>query len=141
MQRLIDRSLFPRRMVVLMVGGFALFGLLIAALGIYAVFSYAVVQRTQEMGIRMALGATPAQILHTILGETGRLLAVGVVVGLPMAWMAARAIRGMLFEVASADPITFGGVLALLAAVAAFAGYLPARRATAVDPAIALRAR
>lgn len=141
MEQLIDRSVFARRFVVLLVGGFAAFGLLLASLGIYAVISYSVTQRTQEIGIRMALGATPGKLRAHILGQTGTLALLGVAVGLPASWLAARAIRGLLFDVGASDPPTFIAVLMLLGGVAALAGYVPARRATQVDPAIALRPR
>jgi predicted permease len=141
MTELVDHSVFERRFVVMLVAGFAAFGLLLSALGIYAVVSYSVSQRTREIGIRMALGATAGGVRTRILGETGRLALVGVAVGLPLSWMVARAIRSLLFGVGPSDPMSFAGVCVTLAAVAALAGYLPARRATRVDPAIALRAR
>jgi predicted permease len=141
MEQLVDRSLFARRFVVLLVTGFAAFGLLLSALGIYAVISYSVNQRTQEMGIRMALGATPRDVRAHVLGETGTLVVAGLACGLPLSWMAARAISGLLFDVGASDPTTFVATLAILSTVAALAGYVPARRATRVDPAIALRPR
>jgi predicted lysophospholipase L1 biosynthesis ABC-type transport system permease subunit len=141
MQELVDRSVFARRFMVLLVAGFAAFGLVLSAFGIYAVISYSVSQRTQEIGIRMALGATPGGVRARILEETGVLVALGIAIGLPMSWMAGRAIRGLLFNVGSSDPLTFAAVLFVLASVASLAGYLPARRATRVDPAIALRPR
>jgi predicted permease len=139
MEALVEQSVFARHFVVLLVGGFAAFGLLLASLGIYAVISYSVAQRTQEIGIRMALGATQGNVLRRILGQTGGLVVAGLVVGLPLSWMAARAIRGFLFDVGTSDPVTFLTVLLVLAGVAALAGLVPARRATKVDPAIALR--
>jgi predicted permease len=141
MEQLVDRSVFARRFVVVLVAGFAVFGLLLASLGIYAVISYSVAQRTQEIGIRMALGATPGNLRAHILGQTATLTLLGVAVGLPASGMAARAIRGLLFDVGASDPTTFVAVLLVLGAVAALAGYVPARRATQVDPAIALRPR
>ncbi|HUG09551.1 MAG TPA: ABC transporter permease [Opitutaceae bacterium] len=141
MEQLVDRSVFARRFVVLLVGGFAAFGLLLASLGIYAVISYSVTQRTQEIGIRMALGATPGKLRAHILGQTARLALLGVAVGLPASWLAARAIRSLLFDVRASDPPTYIAVLVILVGVAALAGYVPARRATHVDPAIALRPR
>jgi predicted permease len=139
MEQLVDRSVFTRRFVVMLVAGFAVFGLILASLGIYAVVSYSVAQRTQEFGIRMALGATPRGLLARTLWQTGALVLAGVAVGLPASWMAARAIRGMLFDVSAFDPVTFATMLALLGSAAALAGYVPARRATKVDPTIALR--
>jgi putative ABC transport system permease protein len=95
--------------------------------------------RTQEISIRMALGATPNVLLTSILGQTGRMVLVGAVIGLSASFVAARAIRGLLFGVGASDPVTFAVALAMLAIVALLAGYLPARRATQVDPALALR--
>ena len=94
----------------------------------------------QELGIRLALGASPRQLLTGVLGETGTLAALGVVIGVPLSLVAARAIRAMLFGVGTTDPWTFALVLAVLGAVAALAGFVPARRAASVDPAIVLRA-
>ena len=141
MEELVDHSVFPRRFTVLLVAGFAAFGLMLSCLGLYAVISYSVSQRTQEIGIRMALGATPASLRTRIFSETGVLVLLGIAVGLPASWLATRAIRGLLFDVGSSDPVTYAGVLAVLAAVAVLAGYVPARRATRIDPAIALRPR
>jgi len=139
MEELVNHSVFARRFVVLLVAGFAGFGLVLSCLGIYAVISYSVSQRTQEIGIRMALGATPARLRTTIFRETGMLVLFGIVVGIPASWMASRAIRGLLFGVDASDPVTYAGALAVLALVAVLAGYVPARRATRIDPAIALR--
>ena len=141
MRALVDRSLFARRFIVLLVAGFAVFGLVLSALGIYAVIAYSVSQRTQEIGIRMALGATAGRVRTGILGETGRLVATGVAAGVPLSWMATRAVRGLLYDVGPSDPATFAAVVVILAGVAALAGYLPTRRATRVDPAVALRPR
>ena len=141
MEELVDHSVFARRFTVLLVAGFAAFGLTLSCLGLYAVTSYSVSQRTQEIGIRMALGATPERLRAGVFGETGVLVLVGVAVGLPVSWLATRAIRGLLFDVGSSDPVTYAGVVAVLAAVAVLAGYVPARRATRIDPAIALRPR
>jgi predicted permease len=141
MQELVDRSVFARRFVVRLVAGFAVFGVVLSALGVYAVISYSVSQRTQEIGIRMALGATADGVRRGILAETGRLAVLGLALGLPLSWMAARAIRGLLYDVGSFDIVTFGAVLVALAFVAACGGYLPARRATRVDPALALKPR
>ena len=139
MQQLVDRSVFARRFVAMLVAAFAAFGLILAALGIYAVISYSVTLRTQEISIRMALGATPRILLTSILEQTGRMVLVGAVIGVLASFVAARAIRGLLFGVGASDPTTFVATLAVLAIVALLAGYLPARRATQVDPALALR--
>jgi predicted permease len=139
MQQLVDRSVFARRFVALLVAAFAAFGLILAALGIYAVISYSVALRTQEISIRMALGATPRVLLASILGQTGKMVLVGAVIGVSASFVAARAIRGLLFGVGASDPVTFTVTLTVLAIVALLAGFLPARRATRVDPALALR--
>jgi ABC-type antimicrobial peptide transport system permease subunit len=141
MQDLVDRSVFARRFVVMLVAGFAMFGVVLSALGVYAVISYSVSQRTQEIGIRMALGATADGVRRGILADTGRLAALGLAVGLPLSWMASRAIRGLLYDVGSFDVVTFSATLVALVIVAACGGYLPARRATRVDPAVALKPR
>jgi predicted permease len=139
MQQLVDRSVFARRFLAMLVAAFAAFGLILAALGIYAVISYSVTLRTQEISIRMALGATPRILLASVLGQTGRMVLVGALIGLFASLVAARAIRGLLFGVGATDPATFTATLLVLAMVALLAGYLPARRATQVDPALALR--
>jgi ABC-type antimicrobial peptide transport system permease subunit len=113
----------------------------LAALGIYGVIAYAVTMRQQEIGIRMALGATPAIVRASVLGQTGMLVSIGMLAGLPASWVSARAIRGLLFDIGPSDPWTFAGVALVLGAVSALAGYLPARHATRVDPAVALRPR
>ena len=140
MQQLVAHSVFPRRSVVMLLAGFALFGLTLASLGIYAVISYSVSLRKQEIGIRMALGASPRDLQTGILVQTLRLVMIGVAVGVPAAWVAAQALRGLLFGVPTSDPVTFAAVLAVMTAVAALAGYLPARRASRLNPLDALRA-
>ncbi|MEX2260660.1 MAG: ABC transporter permease [Bryobacteraceae bacterium] len=139
MRELVDHSVFPRRFVVLLLTGFAGFGLILASLGIYGVISYSVTRRKQEIGIRMALGASAGNLQRGIVAQTLVLALVGLMIGVPAAWMAARAIQGLLFGVTSSDPVTFAAVLALLVAVAALAGYLPARRASRLNPLDALR--
>ena len=126
--------------MVLLLGGFAVFALILASLGIYAVISYSVSQRTQEIGIRMALGATSQDLQASIIKQTLGLAAVGMLLGVAASWALARALSGLLFGVTSTDPVTFAGMLIVLTAVAALAGYLPARRASRIDPMIALRA-
>jgi len=139
MEQLVGRSVFTRRVVVQLIAGFALFGLILASLGLYAVISYSVNQRTREIGVRMALGAAPSLMRSEILTQTLRLAAIGLAIGLPAAWLAARVIESLLFGVVSSDPVTFAGVAAVIAMVAAFAGYVPARRASRIQPMIALR--
>jgi predicted permease len=140
LQQLVDKAVSPRRFVVLLLGGFSLFALLLASLGIYAVISYSVGQRTQEIGIRMALGASAGDLQARIIGETMRLAAVGMVLGACASWALARTLTGFLFGVTANDPPTFLAMLGVLAAVAALAGYIAARRASQIDPMAALRA-
>ena len=139
MDELVGRSIFARRLVMLLLAGFAGFGLILATLGVYGVISYSVTQRRQEIGIRLALGASPRVVEMHFLIETLKLAFAGVALGIPASWMAARAIRGFLFGVESTDPVTFAAVLLLLGGVAALAGYVPARRASRIDPITALR--
>ena len=139
MQSMVDRAVSPRRFVVILLGGFAGFALVLASLGIYAVISYSVSQRTQEIGIRMALGASSEMLQKSILMQTLWLAAIGVVGGIVGSWILARALSGMLFGVTPADPITFACMVLILTAVACLAGYLPARRASRIDPMQALR--
>jgi ABC-type antimicrobial peptide transport system permease subunit len=139
MEQLVDRSVFARRFVVMLIGGFGAFGLVLASLGIYAVIAYSVTQRQREIGIRLALGESPAGLQRRFLGQTAGLALAGLATGLPAAWLAARAIRSLLFGVAPSDPTTFAGVLAVLAAVTLAAGYFPARRASRTEPLQALR--
>jgi predicted permease len=139
LQTMVDRAVSPRRFVVWLLGGFAGFALVLASLGIYAVISYSVSQRTQEIGIRMALGASAETLQRSILLQTLGLAAIGMVVGVVASWILARSLSGLLFGVTSSDPVTFTGMLVILTAVAALAGYLPARRASRIDPMAALR--
>ncbi len=139
MQSMVDRAVSPRRFVVILLGGFAAFALVLASLGIYAVISYSVSQRTQEIGIRMALGASSEMLQKSILMQTLWLAAIGVVGGIVGSWILARALSGMLFGVQPTDPLTFACMVLILTAVACLAGYLPARRASQIDPMVALR--
>jgi predicted lysophospholipase L1 biosynthesis ABC-type transport system permease subunit len=140
LQQIVDRSTSPRRFTVLLLGGFALFALALASLGIYALISYSVNQRTQEIGIRMALGASTRDVQASIVGQTLRLAAIGLVLGAGASWLLARSASGLLFGVTARDPQTFVAMAAVLAIVALVAGYLPARRASRIDPMVALRA-
>jgi len=112
---------------------------LLAALGIYGVISYSVTQRTQEIGIRMALGATMANVQLGVLVKTLRLALIGVVTGTVASLIASKAISALLFDTAPTDPITFAAIILLLGAVALLAGYIPARRASRINPMVALR--
>ena len=140
LQQLVDRSVSPRRFLVVLLGGFATFALILASLGIYAVISYSVSQRRQEIGIRIALGASARDLQARVLAQTLRLALAGMVVGGAAAWAVGRAISGMLFGVQPADPLTFATMLGLLTLVATVAAWLPARRASRLDPMAALRA-
>ena len=140
LQMLVDKAVSPRRFVVMLLGGFAAFALILASLGIYAVITYSVSQRTQEIGIRMALGATAGSVQKNVLLQTLRLGAIGMAVGIAVSLLFASAVRSMLFGVNAADPATFAAMLVILTVVAAMAGYFPARRASRIDPIIALRA-
>lgn len=139
-QDIIDKSTSPRRFLVLLLAGFAVFALVLASVGIYGVISYSVSQRSQEIGIRSALGASPGEVQKRILIETLRLALVGTTLGLFAAWILARVMEGLLFGVTSSDWTTFLAVPVVILTVATLAGYLPARRAARLDPVVTLRA-
>ena len=138
-QSLVDHATSPRRFFVLLVGSFAGLGLLLASLGVYGVISYSVMRQTQEIGVRMALGATQSSVQIDVIWKTLRLALIGVAVGVITSLVLARLIASLLFQTAPTDPLTFLGMVALLEAVALLAGYLPARRASKIDPMVALR--
>jgi putative ABC transport system permease protein len=118
---------------------FSVIAMVLAGVGIYGVMAYSVSQRTQEIGVRMALGASTSHVLKMVLGQGARMTAVGIGIGLGGAFALTRLMAKLLFEVSVTDPLTFAGVVALLSVVALLACYIPARRATRVDPMIALR--
>ena len=140
LQQLVDKSVSPRRFLVLLLAGFAVFALVLASLGIYALISYSVNQRTQEIGIRMAIGASARDVQLGIITQTLWLAASGVAIGAAASWALAQAVGGLLFGISPRDPGTFAGMVLVLTAVALLAGYVPARRASRIDPMIALRA-
>jgi predicted permease len=135
----VDRAVSPRRFFVLLVSVFAEFGLLLAMLGIYGVISYSVAQQTQEIGIRMALGATQARVLRGVMQKTMILAITGIVLGTVASVVVGRWIAALLFGTAPTDPATFAAMIAVMIAVALVAGYIPARRAARINPMVALR--
>ncbi len=139
LQQIVDHAVSPRRFFVMLVASFALLGLVLASLGIYGVISYSVTRQTQEIGIRMALGATAFQVQRGVIARALRLALAGVTLGTLGSFVTARWIASLLFGTRPTDPATFAGIVVLLCAVALFAGYLPARRASRIDPMIALR--
>ncbi len=139
MEQLVAQSLVQRRFAMLLFGIFAGLALVLAGVGIYGVVSYSVAQRTQEIGVRMALGAARSDVLRLVLGQGMKLALLGVTIGLGLAVALTRLMQNLLFGVRATDPLTFGLIALLLASVALLACYIPARRATKVDPLVALR--
>ncbi len=138
-QSLVDHAVSPRRFFVVLVSIFAALGLLLAALGIYGVISYSVTRQTQEIGIRMALGASPGRVQAAVLGKTLRLAFIGIAIGTVVSFGASQVIASLLFNTEPTDPIVFMESLLLLVTVSVIAGYVPALRATQIQPIIALR--
>jgi predicted permease len=139
MNDVVARSLATRRFTVALLSSFAALALLLAVIGLYSVLAYGVTQRTPELGVRLALGASPRQLVGLVLGEGLRLTVVGLALGLVGAVIVARAMTPLLFGVASFDPLAFAGAALVLLLVALAASGIPARRAAGVDPLIALR--
>ena len=131
---------FPPRMAALFLSVFGGLALLLSAVGIYGVVSYAVARRTRELGIRMALGATARDVVALAVGSGMRLVAMGGTVGMILAGCVTRAIAGYLYGIGSTDLLTFAAIAGILSGVAFLAALVPARRATRVDPVVALRA-
>jgi predicted permease len=138
-QRLVDHVVSPRRFFVLLVGVFAALGLILASLGIYGVISYSVTQRTQEIGIRMALGASQTRVQVGVIGKTLLLASIGIATGTVASFMLANLMASLLFGTTARDGGTFVGMILLLLLVSVVAGYIPARRASRIHPMIALR--
>src|SRR5439155_17290856 len=139
MSDLVDSSIAQPRMNTLLLGGFAGIALLLAALGIYAVLSFAVTQRTREIGVRIALGARFGDVLRMVLSNGARLFAAGAAIGLVAAVSLSRLMSRLLFEVSPGDLVSYASVVVVFAVIAFLACYVPARRAAKVDPMVALR--
>jgi ABC-type antimicrobial peptide transport system permease subunit len=139
LETLMSSTLAPRRFSLLLLGSFAVIALLLAAVGIYGVISFVVRRRTQEMGIRLALGAAPGKVVELVVIHGLRLAVLGLVLGLGGALVATRALTSMLFDIGTWDIATFAMATVTLLIVALIAAYLPARRASRVDPMVALR--
>ena len=140
LDELVGDALGSQRLSAGLLAVFAGIALLLAGVGVYAVMAYSVDQRKREIGVRMALGATHAGILRWLLAHGARLTAVGLGIGCVLAFLASRALAGLLYEVTPTDPGTYAALAALLAAIALLATWIPARRASHVDPAITLKA-
>ena len=139
MEDVLDASVAQRRLTMMLLAIFAALALVLAAVGIYGVIGYSVSQRTQEIGIRMALGAPRAAVMRMVVGQAMTLAAAGLVAGGVGAWLLTRLMQKLLYGVTPSDPVTFAAVSAILALVAAVAASIPGLRATRVDPVIALR--
>lgn len=139
LQDYVDAVTSPRRFLMLLVSGFAMFALLLAALGVYALVSYDVSQRRRELGIRIALGASARRVRTLVVRQILQLALMGIVGGFVAALVCGRLLRGLLFGVGASDPASYAAALLIIGGVALVAGYVPARRASRVDPSIALR--
>jgi putative ABC transport system permease protein len=135
----IDGSLFLERTFALLSSAFGALALLLACVGLYGTIGYAVARRTAEIGVRMALGAERGRILRMILSETLSIVIAGIVLGLPVAWVAARLLNHQLYGLSAHDPLTVVSCTAAILIITLVAGYLPARRASRVEPMVALR--
>jgi ABC-type antimicrobial peptide transport system permease subunit len=136
----VDRTLARPRIVAVLLTAFAVMALALAAVGVYGVMAYSVAQRTQEIGVRMALGATTESVFGLVMSDALRLVGIGVVAGLVCAAGLTRLLSTLLYATEPLDPLTFGVTAALLTAVATLASFVPARRGTRIAPSQALRA-
>jgi putative ABC transport system permease protein len=140
MEEVVDATLARPRTTSVLLTAFALIALLLAGVGVYGVMAYSVAQRTQEIGVRMALGATAQSVFRLVLGQALKLVAFGVAAGLVVAAMLTRLLESLLFQTGALDPVIFGLTAVVLIVVATFASYVPARRSTRIAPIEALRA-
>ena len=134
----VNSTIVQERMLATVASGFGVLALVLSSVGLYGLLAYSVAQRSREIGIRMALGATAAGVILVVLLRGARLVAAGVALGYPAVWLASRAVASMLFGLKPADPSTVVGAIALLASSALVASYVPARRASRIDPLRAL---
>ena len=139
MEQLVSGSVAQPRFRTIILAAFSMLALVMASIGIYGVMNYLVIQRTREFGIRLSVGATPSDVLRLVLGRAAVLIGAGTCLGLAGSALLVRLIAKLLFGTAPLDPLTFAAVPVLLAAVALAASYIPARRATRIDPMVALR--
>jgi len=139
MERNIENNVFFQRLLATLAGVFGLLALVLASIGLYGVMAYSVARRSNEVGIRMALGADRRRVVAGVVRETLALVGAGVLVGMAAAWGTTRLIASTLFGLTAMDPLTLGTAVAVMTTVALVAAYVPARRAAAVDPVVALR--
>jgi putative ABC transport system permease protein len=139
MAHLVWDSVSRPRFNMLLLSSFAALALALAAVGIYGVISYTVAQRTHEVGIRIALGAKPLDVMRLVIRQGMKPVIIGMAIGLFAAFLASRVLESLLYEVSATDPVTYVAIAAILSSVALVACYLPARRASRVDPVVALR--
>jgi ABC-type antimicrobial peptide transport system permease subunit len=139
MEGLAADSMIELSFTTLLLGVVSTLALLLGAVGLYGVLSYVVAGRTREIGVRMALGATARQVRRMVVGHGARVVGLGIALGVPAALLSARTLRGLLFGVAPADAATYGATAVLMLAIGLAASYVPARRASRVDPCVSLR--
>jgi putative ABC transport system permease protein len=139
LRQLVATSIAPRQFILVLMGAFGVIGLFLAAVGLFGIVNYLVARRTQEIGVRIALGAAPHTVVRVLVAEGIRLASLGVAVGAIGAIGLTRLLSGLLFDVTPTDPLAFAGAIAVVLIVAGLASYLPARKAAALSPMRALR--